>query len=241
MRHCLDPRRGLGHPPVAVLHGRGAQAAGPAARRPVAARHRRRAGLLRRARRPGLARCRRGAARRGRGRAGPARRPAGDRALRPRHPARRRPRLRGHRRDRPGRRRRGAHRRPPDRAGRRVRGDAGAGVRAGRGAAPTCWSRSAWSPTARRPASATSSSARRSTGDARVVDRFREKPDRAAAEQLVAAGALWNSGMFVWRASTLLGGGAGVRAGDAAAVLRGSPPATSTPGTARPGARSTTA
>jgi len=36
------------------------------------------------------------------------------------------------------------------------------------------------------------------------VARFREKPDRAAAERLVAAGALWNSGMFVWRASTLL-------------------------------------
>ena len=36
------------------------------------------------------------------------------------------------------------------------------------------------------------------------VARFREKPDRATAEQLVAAGALWNSGMFVWRAATLL-------------------------------------
>ena len=36
------------------------------------------------------------------------------------------------------------------------------------------------------------------------VARFREKPDLATAEQLVAAGALWNSGMFVWRAATLL-------------------------------------
>ena len=36
------------------------------------------------------------------------------------------------------------------------------------------------------------------------VTRFREKPDRDTAGQLVAAGALWNSGMFVWRASTLL-------------------------------------
>src|SRR4051812_22835925 len=44
-------------------------------------------------------------------------------------------------------------------------------------------------------------------GDARVVSRFREKPDQAAAEEFVAAGPsrfLWNSGMFVWRASTLL-------------------------------------
>ncbi len=44
-------------------------------------------------------------------------------------------------------------------------------------------------------------------GDARVVDRFREKPDAATAEGFFAAGAaayLWNSGMFVWRAATLL-------------------------------------
>jgi mannose-1-phosphate guanylyltransferase len=44
-------------------------------------------------------------------------------------------------------------------------------------------------------------------GDARVVSRFREKPDRAAAEGFLAAGPerfLWNSGMFVWRAATLL-------------------------------------
>ena len=45
------------------------------------------------------------------------------------------------------------------------------------------------------------------SGDARVVDRFREKPDSAAAQGFLDAGAdryLWNSGMFVWRASTLL-------------------------------------
>jgi mannose-1-phosphate guanylyltransferase len=45
------------------------------------------------------------------------------------------------------------------------------------------------------------------TGDARVVTRFREKPDAAAAASFLAAGPsrfLWNSGMFVWRASTLL-------------------------------------
>ncbi len=55
---------------------------------------------------------------------------------------------------------------------------------------------------------------------ARVVERFREKPDRVGAEQLVAGGALWNSGMFVWRADTLL---AAVRAFSPAtheAVLR---------------------
>jgi len=40
--------------------------------------------------------------------------------------------------------------------------------------------------------------------DGAEVARFREKPERAVAEQLVAAGALWNSGMFVWRAATLL-------------------------------------
>ncbi|MDX6197685.1 MAG: mannose-phosphate guanylyltransferase [Actinomycetota bacterium] len=45
------------------------------------------------------------------------------------------------------------------------------------------------------------------SGDARVVSRFREKPDAAAATSFVEAGPsrfLWNSGMFVWRASTLL-------------------------------------
>ena len=42
---------------------------------------------------------------------------------------------------------------------------------------------------------------------ARTVERFREKPDAPTAEQFFAAGAetyLWNSGMFVWRAATLL-------------------------------------
>jgi mannose-1-phosphate guanylyltransferase len=38
----------------------------------------------------------------------------------------------------------------------------------------------------------------------RVVQ-FREKPDRATAEQFLAAGTfLWNSGIFVWRARTIL-------------------------------------
>lgn len=37
------------------------------------------------------------------------------------------------------------------------------------------------------------------------VERFREKPDRATAEEFVAAGTFyWNSGIFLWRASTIL-------------------------------------
>ncbi|MGO9109476.1 MAG: mannose-1-phosphate guanylyltransferase [Thermoguttaceae bacterium] len=42
---------------------------------------------------------------------------------------------------------------------------------------------------------------------ARVVERFKEKPDEATAKSYFAAGPeryLWNSGMFVWRAQTLL-------------------------------------
>lgn len=42
---------------------------------------------------------------------------------------------------------------------------------------------------------------------ARVVQEFREKPDAAAASAYLRAGPdryLWNSGMFVWRADTLL-------------------------------------
>ena len=42
---------------------------------------------------------------------------------------------------------------------------------------------------------------------ARVVEQFREKPDRSAAERWVAEGPsryLWNSGMFVWKASLFL-------------------------------------
>jgi mannose-1-phosphate guanylyltransferase len=42
---------------------------------------------------------------------------------------------------------------------------------------------------------------------ARVVERFKEKPDAATARGYFAAGPeryLWNSGMFVWRAATLL-------------------------------------
>lgn len=45
-------------------------------------------------------------------------------------------------------------------------------------------------------------------GAARVVRQFREKPDALTAGRYFASGPeryLWNSGMFVWRASTLLG------------------------------------
>lgn len=45
------------------------------------------------------------------------------------------------------------------------------------------------------------------SGNARVVSRFREKPDASSAASFVEAGPsqyLWNSGMFVWPATTLL-------------------------------------
>lgn len=38
-------------------------------------------------------------------------------------------------------------------------------------------------------------------GDARRVRRFVEKPDDARARRLIAAGALWNSGLFAWTAA----------------------------------------
>ncbi len=41
-------------------------------------------------------------------------------------------------------------------------------------------------------------------GAALVVARFAEKPQVARATQLLEQGALWNSGMFVWRAATFL-------------------------------------
>jgi mannose-1-phosphate guanylyltransferase/mannose-1-phosphate guanylyltransferase/mannose-6-phosphate isomerase len=40
---------------------------------------------------------------------------------------------------------------------------------------------------------------------ARRVARFREKPDMAGAEALIAAGGLWNSGIFLMRAARLVG------------------------------------
>jgi mannose-1-phosphate guanylyltransferase len=39
---------------------------------------------------------------------------------------------------------------------------------------------------------------------ARMVARFSEKPDAATALDLMAAGALWNSGLFAWTANRLL-------------------------------------
>jgi mannose-1-phosphate guanylyltransferase len=41
-------------------------------------------------------------------------------------------------------------------------------------------------------------------GVARDVARFSEKPDAATALDLMAAGALWNSGLFAWTAATLM-------------------------------------
>ena len=41
-------------------------------------------------------------------------------------------------------------------------------------------------------------------GSLRRVARFVEKPDRTRAEAMVAAGCLWNSGIFAWRAGVLL-------------------------------------
>ncbi len=37
-----------------------------------------------------------------------------------------------------------------------------------------------------------------------AVERFKEKPTVAGAEKLIAEGALWNSGLFAWRADALL-------------------------------------
>ncbi|MBM4188286.1 MAG: hypothetical protein FJ206_13370 [Gemmatimonadetes bacterium] len=41
------------------------------------------------------------------------------------------------------------------------------------------------------------------TGSAFRVARFKEKPTPTAAEELIAGGALWNSGLFAWRGSVL--------------------------------------
>ena len=44
-------------------------------------------------------------------------------------------------------------------------------------------------------------------GNSRIVSEFKEKPDKATAEQWVAQGPerfLWNSGMFVWKAGAFL-------------------------------------
>jgi len=40
--------------------------------------------------------------------------------------------------------------------------------------------------------------------EARRVEKFIEKPDRATAAKLIAQGCLWNSGIFVWRAADLV-------------------------------------
>ena len=43
-------------------------------------------------------------------------------------------------------------------------------------------------------------------GPAQDVERFVEKPPREAAERLLATGAWWNAGIFVWRRDALLAG-----------------------------------
>jgi mannose-1-phosphate guanylyltransferase len=61
-------------------------------------------------------------------------------------------------------------------------------------------------------------------GAARVVSTFREKPSAAVAAGFVAAGPeryLWNSGMFVWRAATLLRAVAAFAPAHAAVVTGG--------------------
>jgi mannose-1-phosphate guanylyltransferase len=42
------------------------------------------------------------------------------------------------------------------------------------------------------------------SAEARRVERFVEKPDRARAAEMVSSGHLWNSGIFVWRAADFL-------------------------------------
>jgi mannose-1-phosphate guanylyltransferase len=42
------------------------------------------------------------------------------------------------------------------------------------------------------------------SGGAFLVKRFTEKPDEATAKKLIRQGSLWNSGIFVWKASLLL-------------------------------------
>ncbi|MCW2811304.1 MAG: mannose-phosphate guanylyltransferase [Friedmanniella sp.] len=56
--------------------------------------------------------------------------------------------------------------------------------------------------------------------DVCAVEEFKEKPDRGTAEEYLASGEYWwNSGMFVWRAATLLGQLADLQPGIYASVL----------------------
>ena len=63
-------------------------------------------------------------------------------------------------------------------------------------------------------------------GGARTVARFSEKPDAATALDLMAAGALWNSGLFAWTAHRLFRE-VELHTPEIAAICRGSRPATS--------------
>ena len=75
----------------------------------------------------------------------------------------------------------------------------------------------------------------RSGGPARRIARFVEKPDAAEAARLIAAGALWNTGMFAWTAARfraeierhtaeLVGGLAALDGGDVGAFYRAARP-----------------
>ena len=134
------------------------------------------------------------------------RRPADPRAGRAGHRERRRADRGAGGRRRPGRRAGRGQRRPRHPPGRAVRRDAARPPTTPSPSGPTRWSRSASRRPRRRPASATCSAARRPRCPASSeAAAFREKPDRATAEAYLASGEyLWNSGMFVWRAQTVL-------------------------------------
>ena len=68
----------------------------------------------------------------------------------------------------------------------------------------TVWSRSAWCPSRPETGYGYIVPGRAARGGARTVARFSEKPDAATALDLMAAGALWNSGLFAWTAERLL-------------------------------------
>ena len=51
-------------------------------------------------------------------------------------------------------------------------------------------------------------------GGAFQVKKFTEKPNEVAAKKLIRQGSLWNSGIFVWKASLLLGSVESLSAGN---------------------------
>ena len=95
-----------------------------------------------------------------------------------------------------------------------------------RAARTTGWSPSAWCRRARRRATATSCRARRSTRRHAGGAVRQEKPDAATALDLMAAGALWNSGLFAWTAERLRAEVKAPHAGTGAVARPRSRPAT---------------